>query len=507
MTHEPIEKVLIVGGGTAGWMAASVLLRVLGDRYQIELIESDQIGTVGVGEATIPTLQQLHQLLGIDEDLFVRQSFATFKLGIEFRDWDRLGDAYIHSFGVVGKDTGLVDFHHYWLKLRQRGEASDLADYAINTVMCAQNKFSRPSTNPAHAKSPVSLIRHAFHFDAGRFAQFLRTNCEKRGVRRTEGKVVSVQQHPETGFVTSVTLESGEVHTADLFIDCSGFRALLVEQTLQTGFVDWTHFLPCNRALTVACESVAPLLPYTRATARPAGWQWRIPLQSRIGNGHVYCAEHMSDDEAASILLDNLDGPALGEPRQLRFVTGHRRRFWNKNVVAVGLSAGFLEPLESTSIHLIQSALLRLIRLFPNRGFDPADAEEYNKQTTLEFEQVRDFLILHYHATRRDDSDFWRYCRDMPIPESLAQRIRLFRANGRIFQEGEDIFGPSSWLQVMIGQGLVPRAYDPLADSMSAGEAAQMVANVKDVIRRTAEQLPDHQAFVDHHCKAELSAG
>lgn len=502
MSHEPVRRVLIVGGGTAGWIAASILLRVAGEGLSIQLIESDAIGTVGVGEATIPTLQRLNELLGIPEDLFVKVSQATFKLGIEFRDWDKVGDAYIHTFGLLGKDTGLVDFHHYWLKMRQQGKVGPLEEYSINAAMCAANTFARASAKPEHRKSPVARIGHAFHFDSGLFAQFLRKNCVERGVVRTEGRIVSVQQDPETEHVTSVTLDSGEVHAADLYIDCSGFRALLIGQTLGVDFEDWTHWLPCDRAWTVGCESVTPLLPYTRATAHPAGWGWRIPLQHRIGNGHVYSSAHMGDDEARAILLDNLDGPALGEPRQLRFVTGHRTRFMHKNVVAVGLAAGFLEPLESTSIHLIQSALLRLMRMFPNTGFDEADAEAYNRMTTLEFQQVRDFIVLHYHATHRDDTEFWRHVRDMDIPESLSEKMRLFAANGRVFRQQNELFAEDSWVQVLLGQGIMPRGYDPIVDNMTPEDIASMMVNVKGVIGQVAAQMPSHQAFIDEHCKA-----
>ena len=496
-----IQKVLIVGGGTAGWMTASVLLQILGRGFPIQLIESDAISTVGVGEATIPSLQELHKLLGISENLFVKETQATFKLGIEFKDWGEVGESYIHSFGLIGKNTGLVQFYHYWLRMMQIGQAEHLDQYTINTMACFANKFTRGSTDPAHRNSPIALMAHAFHFDAGLFAAFLRVNCEKNGIQRTEGKVVEVETDPETGFVTSVKMENGDTHTADLFIDCSGFRGLLIEQTLKTGYEDWSHWLPCNSAVTVACESVRPLTPYTRATARPAGWQWRIPLQSRIGNGHVFCSNYMSADEATSILLNNLDGPPIGEPRHLRFVTGRRSRVWNKNVIAVGLSAGFIEPLESTSIHLIQTALTRLIRLFPNQVFDEADAEEYNRLTAIEFEQVRDFIILHYTLNRREE-EFWRYLRTMDLPDSLERKMRLFEANGRIFRDNNELFSESGWLQVMLGQGLEPRGYDPLADQMATEDVARMMANVKEVVAKTVEQLPTHEAFIEEHCKA-----
>ena len=500
MSQGNLKKVLIVGGGTAGWVSAAVLLVTGGKKYEIELIESDQISTVGVGEATIPSILTFNTMLGIDENEFVRQTQATFKLGIEFRNWGELGDKYIHSFGTMGKDMDLVDFHHYWLKMHQAGKVGRLDDYCINLLACEQNKFAR--TDATQVNSPLADIRHAFHFDAGLYARFLRKNCEKQGVKRTEGKITSVQTQPETGFVTSVTMENGNVHSADLFIDCSGFRGLLIEQTLQTGYEDWSHWLPCDSAWAVPCESVSPLTPYTRSTAHNAGWQWRIPLQHRIGNGHVYSSAYTSHDEAASILMNNLDGPALAEPRQLRFTTGRRKKFWNRNVVAIGLASGFIEPLESTSIHLIQTGIFRLVSLFPDLDFSPADIDEYNRQTCAEFERVRDFIILHYHATNRRDSAFWNYCRTMDVPDSLKNKIELFRSRGRIFRYDEDLFSETSWMQVMFGQGIHPTGYHPLTDSMSEDQIAKMLGNVKAVIAQTVQTMKKHEAFISANCKA-----
>ena len=504
MSSRNLKKILIVGGGTAGWMAAAVLLVSGAKKYQIELIESDEISTVGVGEATIPSILTFNTALGVNEDEFMRQTQATFKLGIQFRNWGAKGDSYIHSFGTMGRDMPLVDFYHYWLKMHQAGKVGRLDDYCINLLACEQNKFAR--TNGSDPNSPMADIRHAFHFDAGLYAQFLRRNCEKQGVKRTEGKIPSVQTHPETGFVTSVTMENASVHLADLFIDCSGFRGLLIEQTLHTGYDDWSHWLPCNSAWAVPCESVAPLTPYTRASAHSAGWQWRIPLQSRIGNGHVYCDKFMSHDEAASILLGNLDGRAIAEPRPLRFVTGKRKKFWNRNVVAIGLASGFMEPLESTSIHLIQSSIFRLVNLFPDLDFDPADIDEYNRQTTTEYEQIRDFIILHYHATQRTDSEFWNYCRKMTIPETLRQKVALFRSHGRIFRYNNDLFGETSWMQVMFGQGIEPRSYHPLSDGSSAEETSKMLANVKSVIKQVVDGMQSHADFIAANCKAATPA-
>jgi tryptophan halogenase len=491
---------MIVGGGTAGWMSAAVLLHTLGKHYQIQLIESDEISTVGVGEATIPSIISFNALIGIDENEFMRETQATFKLGIEFKNWGRQGDSYIHGFGSMGFDTGLVNFHHYWLKMHQAGLADRLDDYSVNLLACEHNKFTR--ANPANPNSPLAHIRHAFHFDAGLYARYLRKYCEKLGVQRTEGKITTVQTHPETGFVSSVTMENGDVHVADLFIDCSGFRGLLIEQTLQTGYDDWSHWLPCDSALAVPCESVSPLLPYTRSTARSAGWQWRIPLQSRIGNGHVYSSQFMSQDQAAALLLGNLDGKALADPRLIRFVTGKRKKFWNKNVVAIGLASGFMEPLESTSIHLIQQGIVRLTELFPNQGFRQADIDEYNRQCTAEFEQVRDFIILHYHATQRTDSDFWNYCRTMDIPDSLKHKVELFSANGRIHQTNGELFGESSWLQVMFGQHIKPQGYHPLVDNTAPEAIAKMMANVKLVTQSVVNTMPTHQDYIAQHCKA-----
>ena len=501
MDNNSLKKIMIVGGGTAGWMSAAVLLHSLGKQYQIQLIESDEISTVGVGEATIPSIISFNALIGIDENEFMRETQASFKLGIQFKNWGKQGDSYIHGFGSMGFDTGLVNFHHYWLKMHQTGQASRLDDYSVNLLACEHNKFTR--ANAENPNSPLAHIRHAFHFDAGLYARYLRKYSEKLGVKRTEGKITRVETQSETGFVTSVTMENGDVHSADLFIDCSGFRGLLIEQTLHTGFDDRSHWLPCDSALAVPCESVSPLLPYTRSTAHSAGWQWRIPLQSRTGNGHVYSSKFMGQDEATSILLGNLDGKALADPRLIRFVTGKRKKFWNKNVVAIGLASGFMEPLESTSIHLIQQGIVRLTELFPNQGFNQADIDEYNRQCTTEFEQIRDFIIFHYHATERTDSDFWNYCRTMAIPDTLKHKVELFGSNGRIFQTNGELFGESSWLQVMFGQQIKPQGYHPLVDNTAAEAIAKMMENVKQVTQGVVKKMPTHQAYINQHCKAE----
>ena len=493
--------VVIVGGGTAGWMTAAAMSQVLRGKYNITLVESEEIGTVGVGESTIPMIALFNAMLQIDENEFVRETQASFKLGIEFVDWGQLGDRYIHSFGQIGQELWTVDFHQYWLKQSLAGKAHGLESYSINAVACAQNKFMRPRMDMP--KSPLSHIRYAFQFDAGLYARYLRKYAEQRGVKRVEGRITSVQQREGDGFVTSVTLQSGQVVEGGLFIDCSGFRALLIEGTLKTGFEDWSHWLPCDRAVVVPSASNGALTPFTRATARGAGWQWRIPLQHRVGNGHVYASRFMSDDEATAILLDNLDGAPLAEPRGLRFQPGRRLKSWNRNVVAVGLASGFIEPLESTSIHLIQMAIAHLFTYFPDKGFDVAVADQFNRMMTLEYEWVRDFIILHYKATERTDTPFWNHCRAMEIPEPLRQRMELFKADGRVFREGEELFPKISWLKVMHGQRLRPRGYHPLTDLLSEEEIAKYLDEVAGVITACVDVMPSHSKYIADNCAAE----
>jgi len=499
MPDNRIKKVLILGGGTAGWMTAAALSKVLRNRYcEIQLVESEQIGTVGVGEATIPQILLFNKLLALDEDAFVRRTRATFKLGIEFVDWLRPGSTYIHAFGEVGRDMEGIHFHHYWLKMRALGRARDLSDYTLGAQAAYRGKFMRSIDA---GNSPLSNIAYAFQFDAGLYARFLRDYAEQRGVRRTEGKVLG-SELDEKGFIREVVLEGGARIGADLFIDCSGFRGLLIEQALHTGFEDWTHWLPCDRALAVPCESAGEPTPFTRATARRAGWQWRIPLQHRLGNGHVYSSAHMDDGEAADILLGSLDGRALAEPKLLKFTTGKRKQFWNKNCVAIGLAGGFMEPLESTSIHLVQSAIARLLTHFPDRDFAPADIDAFNRRSHFEYERIRDFLILHYHANERDDSDFWRDCREMEIPETLAQKIEQFRQNGRIAREADELFNELSWLEVMVGQGIHPRGYHPLVDVMPAEEIHRRLEEIRGVVAKSVDYMPDHSEFIRAHCAA-----
>lgn len=428
MSDLRIRRVVIAGGGTAGWMTAAVLSRAMSDGLDIHVIESDAIGTVGVGESTIPQIRNVNRFLGIDEDAMLRATSGTFKLGIQYDDWVRPGHSYMHAFGDVGLPLGSLPFQQYWLRRRAEAGAGELAAYSLNAAAAAACRMARMEKV---GTSPLAGVKYAFQFDASLFGRMLRAYAEQRGVKRTEGKIVDVRLRGEDGFIEAVVLESGIRVGGDLFIDCSGFRGLLIEGALQSRFEDWREWLACDRALAVGSASASPMRPYTQASARPAGWQWRIPLQHRTGNGHVYCSEFMSDDEAAGILLDSLDGEALGDPRPLRFTSGVRRQIWSRNCVAIGLAAGFLEPLESTAIHLIQSGISRLLSLFPDRGFDPAVIAEYNRNTRREYEEVRDFLVLHYRTTERRDTPFWRRCAAVPLPEGLSRKLEIFAATGQ----------------------------------------------------------------------------
>ena len=495
-----LTTVTIVGGGTAGWMTAATLARLFGRRLRIRLVESEAIGIVGVGEATIPQIRLFNHTLGIDENAFLARTQGTFKLGIEFVDWTQPGERYLHAFGPVGgRDLGLVAFHHYWVRQRRRGKAQDLGSYTFNTVAARRQRFMR-SANVQN--SPLSNIFYAFHFDASLYAAYLREYSEQLGVERIEGRVVDVQLRGEDGYIESVQLESGQRVDGELFVDCSGFRGLLIEQALQTGYDDWSHWLPCDRALAVPCESVAPLLPYTRATAREAGWQWRIPLQHRIGNGYVYSSRYLSDEQAAQTLLAHLDGKPLADPRPLRFTTGIRRRFWHRNCVAIGLSSGFLEPLESTSIHFIQSAISKLVEHFPDRRFAPAAIEQYNRQTQFEFVRSRDFLILHYLLNARSEP-FWAQMRRVELPDALAHKLALFRSSGRLFREQEELFTEPSWLQVMVGQGLLPESWHPMVEALDETEIDALLAGVQGVLERSAEVMPEHAEYIAQHCRSD----
>ena len=507
MTDSKDRQVAIIGGGTAGWMTAAALARFLPRGTRITLVESDAIGTVGVGEATIPQIRLFNQSLGIDEATFVRATQGSFKLGIEFVDWSGPGSRYIHAFGSIGRGLGLVPFHHYWLRARAEslgtdtpvgsGETPSLWAYSPSAGAAAADRFA---PDPGRADLPSGLS-WAYQFDAGLYAAFLRRYAEDRGVVRIEGQVAHVALDGESQAITVVTLDDGRTVSADLYIDCSGFRGLLIEQALQAGYDDWSHLLPCDRALAVPTASTTPLSPYTRATARTAGWQWRIPLQHRTGNGLVYASAFLDDGAAQDLLLGNLDAAQLAEPRPLRFTTGKRRHAWIGNCVAIGLAAGFMEPLESTSIHLIQSAIARLIALFPAAAPNPVDIAEYNRQTDREWLAVRDFLVLHYRLNGRDEP-LWRACREAPIPDRLAHRIELFRSNGRIFREDDELFTEVAWLQVMLGQGVVPAGYHPLADGLSQSDLAEFLSLARTHAEQVVARMPSHAVFIAAHCAA-----
>lgn len=494
MADRPISSILIVGGGTAGWMTAAALARRLqGQPVSVRLVESDEIGTVGVGEATVPHIRHFNAALGIDEADFMARTQATFKLGIEFCNWGRLGDRYIHPFGVFGAEIGGVPFHHYWARAHHQGGSDPIEAFSLPVQAARLDRFARPDGDP---DALLSSYSYAYQFDAGLYAAYLRAFAEARGVRRTEGKVVRIIQGGARGHVTSVTLESGESIAADLFVDCSGFRGLLIEQALASGYEDWSHWLPCDRAVALPCTRAGALSPYTRATALTAGWAWRIPLQHRTGNGHVYCSANISDDDAADAVLNRLDGEALAEPRFLRFTTGKRRRQWVHNVVAIGLSAGFLEPLESTSIHLIQLAIGRLLDFFPDSGWDAVGIAEYNRLMDLEYERVRDFLVLHYHATERADTPFWDYVRTMTVPDSLAHKMEAFRARGVVVNYRDGMFLDASWLAVYLGQRVIPARPDPRTEMMSPTGLTLRLAAMKQACAEAAATLPTHAEYL-----------
>ena len=494
MNEHSIREVVIVGGGTAGWMAAAALGRYLNNGYtRVTLIESDDIGTIGVGEATIPPLISFNSLLGINENEFVSATKATFKLGIEFVNWGQIGHRYFHPFGMLGQDLQGIPFHQLYLRERKRRVLPDISSWAMSAVAASQGKFARPGPD---ARFPLNQLMYAFQFDAGLYAKYLRQYAERAGVRRIEGKVVDVALRGEDGFVETVRLADGQMIEGELFIDCSGFRGLLIEQALHTGYEDWTHWLPCDRAIALPTHLIGSPEPYTRSIAHSSGWQWRIPLQHRMGNGHVYSSAHISDDEAERILLANVDGEPLADPRRLSFTTGRRKQAWNRNVVAMGLSGGFVEPLESTSIHMIQSGIARLINLFPDTRFNPIERDEYNRRVDKLYDWVRDFIILHYKATRRDDSDFWKECRDMSIPDSLQEKIDQFRNKGRVLIEGVELFNTVSWVSVMLGQQIVPEEYEPVVDGLDESKVAQALEQLRISYLDVAEKLPTQADFI-----------
>jgi tryptophan 7-halogenase len=495
-------RIVIVGGGTAGWMAAAGIRQQLRpEDYSVTLIESDEIGTVGVGEATLPHIKTFNDMLGIDEAQFMRATRATFKLGIQFCEWDRPGDCYIHPFGAFGEPWGGVEFQHHWLRASQAGrQHHQLQDYSYAVVAARNNCFEFPQKT-----SIASTYAYAYHFDAGLYGAYLRSWAIDRGVRRVEGQVCDVSRNSTTGDLTELTLKSGERLAGDLFIDCSGFRSLLLAGALGVAWQDWTHWLPCDRALAVPSKRTGALTPYTRATARRAGWTWRIPLQHRTGNGYVFSSQFISDSGAREALLAALDAPAQGEPRLLRFSPGRRALAWCGNCVAIGLASGFLEPLESTSIFLIQAAMIDLISLMPRPGstrVDPRLVNEFNRLNELQYERIRDFLVLHYIANRRAGEPLWDYVRSMPLPDSLAHKLQLFRSRATLPNYQYGLFARDSWLSVLVGQGIMPQGYDRLADAFTLSALEARLADFCSRIQANVDAMPSHGAFIAKYCQA-----
>lgn len=501
MTSDPIQKIVIVGGGSAGWMTAAALANDLGQNCEITLIESEAIGTVGVGEATIPPIRYFNQRLGIDEATFVRETNGSFKLGIEFIDWSRKGHAYFHPFGHYGVEFDSVPFYQYWMREHLNGDPTPIDEYSMGWAASKAGKFLRPSSDRRNVQSRFD---YAYHFDATLYAAYLRKYAEARGVTCIEGRVVEANQDAETGFLTSVQMEDGQVFPADLFVDCSGFFGFLIEKTLQTGYQDWSHWLPCNRAVAAPCEKTSDILPYTKSTAKDAGWQWRIPLQHRTGNGYVYCSEYLDAETAEDTLLNSLDGAPTADPKHLRFVTGRRNKFWNKNCVAIGLSAGFMEPLESTSLHLIQYGIMRLLALFPDRKMSSLLADEYNALTLAEYERIRDFLILHYTATQREDTEFWRYCKNMSIPDRLAYKIEHFRTHGMIVSDERELFANPSWIAVYLGQDIIPERAPAMASHRTDVPVRQRMEQIRSAMSEAVTAMPTHESFIERYYKSAL---
>ncbi len=501
----PIESALIVGGGTAGWMAAAALAHFWRDQpaKRITVVESSAIGTVGVGEASLPTIRQFNAMLGIDEIDFVRRTHATFKLGIEFVDWHRLGQRFFHAFAAHGERIELASFHHAWARLRDRPEVGRLEDYSLPATMAGLGRFAQPRRDPRLA---FANFGYAYHFDAHLYACYLREHAEARGVRRRDAKIVAVRRREAEGFIDAVQLADGELLAAELFIDCSGFRGLLIEETLHAGYEDWSRWLPCDRAVAMPSGRAGTIEPRTRATALEAGWQWHIPLQHRAGNGYVYCSE-FTDDEAAVRRLQSGIGVALGEPRAMRFTAGRRRRFWIGNCVALGLAGGFIEPLESTSIALIQSGIARLLNYFPDREFDATGIDEANRLMQEEYERIRDFIILHYKGTQRDDTPLWRYCRDMSVPETLARKIEVFRGHGHVVSYAGESFEESSWVALFTGLGILPRRCDARVARLAEPQLLARLATLRRSIAAAAALAPTHEQFIQRHCAGEPARG
>ncbi|RGP41962.1 Tryptophan 7-halogenase [Altererythrobacter insulae] len=498
----PIDRIVIVGGGTAGWMAAAVLSRLKKGRdLQITLVESEAIGTVGVGEATIPPFVEFNQMLEIDERELLSKVQGSFKLGIQFENWGEVGDSYIHPFGAYGYHMGGISFHQVWRRMREAGEKRPIQAFNLETMAAYFGKFARTQD---FAQDDLPPMNYAYHLDAGRYAAFLREYAEQRGVVRQEGRIEDVTLDQESGFVTSVTLDNGTAISGDLFIDCSGFRGLLIEQAMETGYEEWTHWLPCNRAVALPSnrDDGSPPPPFTKATAHSAGWQWQVPLQHRNGNGHVFCDAYMTADEAHDILVNNIAGKPTAEPNHLRFVTGHRKKFWNKNVVALGLSAGFMEPLESTSIHLINTGVNKLVALLSLEGISPTQVEAFNRLTLKEYTRIRDFLILHYNATERTDSEFWNYCRTMSVPDTLTEKVELFKMNGQIFREEDELFTETSWAAVMMGQRIAMGGHNPVADTFELSATKSELDEMEKSIRFVVQRMPGHEDYLKQYCPA-----
>jgi tryptophan halogenase len=494
MTANAIENIVVVGGGSAGWMAAAALAKVLGTQTRnITLVESEEIGTVGVGEATIPAIINFNQLLGINEDDFVSETHATFKLGIEFVNWRKLNHRYFHQFGLLGAELkNGVAFTHYWQRWIGGVDNGDISDFSAETLAAREGRFGKAATGPRSSPN----INYAYQFDAASYAAYLKRYSEQRGVTRIEGRVVDVRQNAATGFITALQLNDGREIAGDLFIDCSGFVGLLIEQRLQAGFEDWSHWLPNNRAIAVPTAKTGDPDPFTQSVAYEAGWQWRIPLQHRTGNGYVFCDQFVSEDQATANLLSRVVGEALAEPRTIRFKAGKRKRAWVKNCIALGLASGFLEPLESTSIHLVQVGIMRMFAFFPDKSFDPLLAKRYNDEMDLLYDNIRDFLVAHYFVTERDDSPYWDYCRTMSVPDSLLDKLELFRMRGEIVPDPRALFTESSWFAVLVGQGIRPRGFHPVAHSMSEDELALNMGRIKRAIRERVSELPLHGAFL-----------
>ena len=493
MEEGSLRRIVIVGGGTAGWMTAAALARFCVPRFEITLVESDEIGTIGVGEATIPSINSFNEAIGIDEAEFLSATGGTYKLGIAFEGWGRPDQGYVHAFGLVGSALGVVPFHHYWLRGLKLGISKPLGHYVLHTLAIAANRFAHLNPPP---NSPLPPLPYAFHFDASLYAKFLRGFAEQRGIVRQEGRIVSVERNGETGDIDAVVLANGTRVAGDLFVDCSGFRGLLIEQELEAGFEDWTHWLQCDRAIAVPCARVEPLVPLTRSIARKAGWQWRIPLQHRIGNGYVFNSGHISEDEAAATLLANLDGEKMAEPRTIRFKTGRRSKTWVRNVVAIGLSSGFIEPLDSTSIHLIQTAITRLIDLLPAGAITDATRDDYNARSAFEMDRIRDFIILHYHANGRIGEPFWNGLREMQVPEPLQHKIDLFRSTARVLPSFDELFDTRAWIHVMIGQNIIPESYQPIADQLPEERLREFLDGLERAHLQQVAQMPEHAEFI-----------